>query len=93
VPYEAKHSGNVTPVVTSVSPLTEGVSSLALYYTAAVDPGKGQAVATEDGGDVVIAYETVGRGDAVVICDGSFFGYVLNSADNSTFVPNLATLR
>jgi hypothetical protein len=79
-------------VVTPVPPITDGVSEIVVYYSGSVDIGEGVALGSVSGGDVVIGYEPVGRGDLVVVADSSMFGYVMDAGDNEQFILNLAAL-
>jgi len=79
--------------LTQTPPLTDGVSSLVVYYTGSVDEGQGIALGYLAGGDTVIGYEPVEAGDVVAIADSSMFGYVMDEGDNRRFILNLAELR
>lgn len=78
------------PVV-AAPPLTDGVSTLVVFYSGHVIAG-GETVALGKipGGDLVIGFEAIGAGEVVAVTDSSIFGYVLGSGDNSKFVTNLA---
>lgn len=73
--------------LTVVPPLTDGVSSIVVYYTGSLTGGT--ILGRVPGGDGVIAYEQLQLGDVVVIADSSAFGYVLDQGDNERFVANL----
>ena len=78
--------------VTPVPGITDGVSSLVVYYSGSVDVGSGVALGRVPAGDVVIGYQAVGGGEVIVVADSSMFGYVLDAGDNRQFVLDLATL-
>lgn len=78
--------------VTQVPEITDGVSSLVVYYSGSVDVGTGVALGRVPAGDVVIGYQAVGGGEVIVVADSSMFGYVLDAGDNRQFVLDLATL-
>lgn len=79
-------------VVTPVPPITDGVGEIVVYYSGSVAVGDGVALGVVEGGDAVVGYEPVGRGDLVVVADSSMFGYVMDAGDNERFVLNLAAL-
>lgn len=86
-------SGWATVDIASAPPLTDGVGELSPFFVARVEVGAGEAIATLTGEDwVVIARESVGEGEVVVVTDGSMFGYSLDSGDNERFILNFAEL-
>ncbi len=91
VPVERSITGELDLELSSLAPLTDGVSAMTLFYAAEVEPGEGAAVGVYEDA-TVIAAEEVDQGQVVVVCDGSVFGYVLEEADNTSFVLNLASL-
>ena len=74
-------------VVAPVPPLTDGVNQIVAFYSGSVDGGT--ALGTVSGGDRVIGYQRLGKGDTVAIADSSIFGYVMQSGDNRRFILNL----
>lgn len=88
----AQRTGTQVLGIDAVPPLTEGVSSLELYYCADVDVGRGEALGVRADGEPGIGWEAVDRGDVVLVPDGSLFGYALGNADNARFVRNLAAI-
>lgn len=77
--------------ITLAPPLTDGVSTLVVYYSGHVEPGDGTiAVGTIPDGDVVVAMEEIGAGEVVAITDSSILGYVLDEGDNTRLVENFA---
>jgi hypothetical protein len=88
---EDSQAGELTLALTPVPPLTDGVDEIVPFYAARVDVGEGVALGRLADDFVVIGYERVGNGDAVVIADGSMFGYSLDRADNERFIVNLAS--
>ena len=83
-------SGTQALSVGTVAGVTDGVAALTLFYGAEIDLGAdGVAVATYDDGAPAIGTEQVGAGRVVLVPDGSFFGYVLDEADNRTLLLNL----
>lgn len=73
--------------VTAVPKITDGVSSVVVFYSGSVSGGT--LFGRVPGGDAVMAYEKVELGDVVAIADVSAFGYVLGKGDNQRLVKNL----
>ncbi|MGC4122959.1 MAG: hypothetical protein QM765_52000 [Myxococcales bacterium] len=77
--------------ITPVPKITDGVSSVVVYYSGSVTGGT--IFGRVPGGDGVMAYQTVGLGDVVTIADTSAFGYALSEGDNTRLIANLSVPR
>jgi hypothetical protein len=76
--------------ITAATPLTDGVDDLVVYYSGHVELATGDAVGAIDGGDVIVARESLGWGEVVAIADSSMLGYRLQAGDNAQLVRNFA---
>ena len=73
--------------ITAVPGITDGVSSVVVFCSGLVTGGT--LFGRGSGGDGVMAYQRVQRGEVVAIADVSAFGYVLAEGDNQRLVANL----
>jgi hypothetical protein len=87
--------GAVALAVAAFGNVTDGVGSLAAFYSGSVTGG--QAVGSADLTNpsrtmVVVAAENVGCGTVVAVADVSIFGYYAAEADNLAFLKKLGQL-